>query len=313
MAWIIGMDEAGYGPNLGPLVITATAWQVPGDPHGCDLWREFRGLIKQTPAAENSHIQVADSKQVYAPARGLTNLEQGVLCALNLIGQAPTTFRQLWDHVGGTAAERDGEPWFKDNDVGLPHAADMDGIAPLLERWKQRCDKRGIRLSAVSCEVVMAGRFNELTRQHDSKGRALSQLSMDVIRRLWPEDDEPTLILADKHGGRNNYHEFLQMAAGDRFIMCQQEGRDCSRYKIKNTTVRFETKAERHFPVALASMVSKYVRELGMILFNRFWTSHIPDLKPTAGYPGDAQRYWDAIAPVQRKLGIPDDTLWRER
>ena len=23
------MDEAGYGPNLGPLVITATAWDVP--------------------------------------------------------------------------------------------------------------------------------------------------------------------------------------------------------------------------------------------------------------------------------------------
>jgi hypothetical protein len=31
MALLIGMDEAGYGPNLGPLVISATAWEVPGD------------------------------------------------------------------------------------------------------------------------------------------------------------------------------------------------------------------------------------------------------------------------------------------
>ena len=32
MGVFIGMDEAGYGPNLGPLVVTATVWEVPGEP-----------------------------------------------------------------------------------------------------------------------------------------------------------------------------------------------------------------------------------------------------------------------------------------
>ena len=30
MGILIGMDEAGYGPNLGPLVVAATAWEVEG-------------------------------------------------------------------------------------------------------------------------------------------------------------------------------------------------------------------------------------------------------------------------------------------
>ena len=32
MTLVIGTDEAGYGPNLGPLVIGATAWRVAAGP-----------------------------------------------------------------------------------------------------------------------------------------------------------------------------------------------------------------------------------------------------------------------------------------
>src|SRR6266478_5270850 len=82
MALLIGMDEAGYGPNLGPLVISATAWEVPGDPRKIDLWEKFAGIVEQTAPANGEHIQIADSKEVYTPARGLDNLETGVLHAL---------------------------------------------------------------------------------------------------------------------------------------------------------------------------------------------------------------------------------------
>ncbi len=29
MPYLLGTDEAGYGPNLGPLVISASVWEVP--------------------------------------------------------------------------------------------------------------------------------------------------------------------------------------------------------------------------------------------------------------------------------------------
>src|SRR5439155_393047 len=82
--------------------------------------------------------------------------------------------------------------------------------------------------------------------------------------------------IADKHGGRNRYQDFLPPVVDDEFIVCKAEGMDCSRYRVRNVESSFETKAERHFPVGLASMVSKYVRELAMILFNRYWAELLP-------------------------------------
>ena len=48
-----------------------------------------------------------------------------------------------------------------------------------------------------------------------------------------------------------------------------------------------------------ASMTSKYVRELAMELFNRFWQRHVPGLTPTKGYPEDAKRFRRDIARAQ--------------
>ena len=50
-----------------------------------------------------------------------------------------------------------------------------------------------------------------------------------------------------------------------------------------------------------------------MELFNDFWRQHVPDLKPTKGYPVDAKRFRKDIAAAQKQLEISDATLWRER
>jgi hypothetical protein len=330
MALLIGMDEAGYGPNLGPLVISATAWEVPGDPRKMDLWDKFSGIVEQTAPVNGSHIQIADSKQVYTPARGFDHLEAGVLNALAVwrgdlghedASPAPggtdaviSSFRGLLHHIAvHPPDELEGEPWFAGADLPLParqHAA-------LGRTWLERCQSHHIRLRAICSDVVLTRRFNGETRRHDSKGQALTELSMNVLRHIWRkaggEEHEAALIIADKHGGRNRYHNFLPIVFGDRFIRCHKESPEQSRYCVGRAEVRFETKSERHLPVALASMVSKYVRELAMQLFNRFWIERQPTLKRTAGYPTDAGRFRQDIAALQKQLGIADEILWRER
>ena len=95
--------------------------------------------------------------------------------------------------------------------------------------------------------------------------------------------------------------------------MCCEEGLECSRYRMGESELSFEARAERHLPVAVASMVSKYVREASMEAFNRYWRRHLPELRPTKGYPIDARRFRREIAAMQAELGIADAVLWRER
>ncbi len=387
MGFVIGMDEAGYGPNLGPLVLTATVWEVPGRwPQRTDFWQVFadiaerkavaesddedeatpavrkranRGIArtirrKKAPAStddkavavaecdENAdgeqaappvtvsdRLHIADSKEVYSPAIGLGALERSVLATLGIAAEAPRALNELLDGLMGTepaaedvAADFAGGPgsrardlWFAD-DVDLPLPVSDEGqlAATAAEKWRTICETSGVRLRAIQCDVVSPRRWNRENRRTANKATSLSRLHLQLLRRVWnPDDATPTVVIADKHGGRNYYGDLLVDCLDGRMVTCRGESRSSSIYRIGSTEIRFEAKAERHFPVAVASMVSKYVRELTMELFNRFWRTHLPELKPTHGYPGDSHRFRDDVAEVRTRLAIADEIFWRER
>src|SRR5579863_1174838 len=67
MGFVIGMDEAGYGPNLGPLVLTAIVWEVPGPPHETDFWKTFAGITRNEAAQEDGGPQQAAAATTARP------------------------------------------------------------------------------------------------------------------------------------------------------------------------------------------------------------------------------------------------------
>ena len=70
---------------------------------------------------------------------------------------------------------------------------------------------------------------------------------------------------------------------------------------------------EHHLPVALASMLAKYLREVSMACFNAYWQRRLPSLRPTAGYYTDARRFLSEIEPVVAQGGLPRERFVRSR
>ena len=320
MAYIVGTDEAGYGPNLGPLVVTATLWEVPDDVEEDELYDRLAHVIVPTlrQAAESNGrcLAMADSKRLHQSGGGVKHLERGVLSALGLLGYDCDLWSEVWDaFVPNSLAELAHIPWYAQYNETVPIHAKIDGMAAVLA---DGLASAGIRLHAIASDAVFPKRFNELLLLHESKGTALSHVSLNLASHVIGSlDSGPIAVVCDKHGGRNRYGRLLEEYFPDWRIECCEEGRDRSEYAFGPAERRirtcFRTRAEACLPVALASMVSKYLRELAMRALNAFWRRRVPGLKPTAGYPVDAVRFRRDIAETQAALGIDDNVLWRNR
>jgi len=114
MPRIIGIDEAGYGPNLGPLVMTAVTCQVPDSMIGADLWHSLRDAVRRSSDPDDGRMVVDDSKLVYSSPSGLAGLEAAVWSVLHH-GQPeiPRTVQDYLDCVGSPSSlDVRSESWF---------------------------------------------------------------------------------------------------------------------------------------------------------------------------------------------------------
>ncbi|MGL4421106.1 MAG: hypothetical protein ACRCZF_10610 [Gemmataceae bacterium] len=303
MAWSIGLDEAGYGPNLGPLLQTAVALELPEDDRGG--WATLAPWVRQAHERADGRILVDDSKKVHGgSSSGVGKLEAGVFAFL---GGLPKSLEQFLTEFAlpGTLADLNAEDWF----VGQ-RLVPKETIETL----------KGPRVMA-RVRVVTTPVFNALVQQSNSKGvvlaRGVQELLPAILADL-PSDELPAFILGDKQGGRNSYAGILADTFPTGWVVADIESAATSEYRILNlgrpVDVAFRPRADSaSAAVALASMVAKYLREVFMEQFNTYWAKYCPGIGPTAGYPLDARRFYEEIRPVMEALGTREDAVWRSR
>ena len=320
MAIVAGIDEAGYGPLLGPLASTVTVFLTPNELERQDLWHALSSSVSPRPCIRSGKITVADSKRLFSRASGLAGLERTALTFMHLLDRPSANLGQLLGSLRADCAEQMADyPWYLNESIEIPLAADRTELATCLNALRLDTERNGIEFLAVGCQPVLVGRYNELVGRTRNKASLLFSLTGKFLAELVERYARNGLVIyVDKQGGRSRYRSLLQQCFPDWQLRILEETGQASAYRMSRGEeawqVHFEAKAEsRHFTVALASIYAKYVRELFMELLNRYWIEQVPGLRPTAGYYTDGKRFLAEIEPTCKKRKTPMGKLVRNR
>jgi ribonuclease HII len=325
---VAGVDEAGLGPLLGPLVLGWSAFRLP-EP-GADLWSLLDGVVARDPKRDLEHIVVDDSKRVFSRnARGRRRLEATALSFLSLLcdgRKPPADARFLLE--GPLAPDPvlvARHPWYASLPERLPQHLDAGGLELRAERVHRALVRARAALLDAGVRVVPAGELNASYGKTGSKARTLFVLTATVLRRLWEcHAAEGLRVIADQQGARTNYGKSLADAFPDAEVRLVHKEDTWREYELlgradtgsagRRMRVVFAVKADgRSFATALGSCLAKYARETCMAAFNSWFAGLQPELSPTAGYTTDGRRWLVDARPALERAGLPSDVLVRER
>ena len=318
-----GIDEAGYGPMFGPLCVGASVFvleEYNPDDGAPDLWSLLHTIVCKSRKDKHRRIAVNDSKKLKSGSKpaDLFGLERGVFAFLDALhNRKPINDdSDFFKLVGSSVPD---EPWFKNPSTPNQQfsvAVDAQELKINSNRLNRALENAKIKCDWLICDSVDVQMYNKRT-SIESKAALNFSMAMNHVNTIMKRySTQHPRIMVDRHGGRTNYRNDLQLCWPDAEIQILCEDSEMSRYRMQLekslATVTFASKSdEKHLPVALASMIAKYTRELKMIRLNRYFQNEIPELEPTAGYVKDGRRFLKEIEPFLADKGINRELLVR--
>lgn len=313
MRLILGIDESGYGPRIGPLVVASCTLAAPESipAVGAELTGQIFGAVQppdelEPSDASPSGVYVGDSKLIHVEGWPL-ELERSALALVEwLTGEPADSIDPL---LGLVAGQIDRAP---------PWLAPELGRFPLCERRPALpLSSRTVELRDVACHVLSARQLNAATEQSDNKALVNWALVAMLIERALARADEPVEIVVDRQGGRVHYEDLLRELFDSRVEIVEKTARRSAYTVVDRPDVRsieFLVGGDsRCAAISIASIFAKYTRELLMARLNDYFCSRLEGLEPTEGYFRDGRRFVDETAELRARLGIADVDFIRSR
>lgn len=302
---IVGVDENGLGPLLGPLVTTCVGLSA------ARYRREHHLRLGRELGIDDSKVTSGFGSMAAAEGLCLALVE-----ALHgsLPGDADALFQALFLHAPAELKRpcpTHSAPQCWREAIALPcFGGEPDRGREIL----RQLGRRGVRPRYARSAVACTGELNRRLAAGQSRVEVDLELMELLVLDAHRTSAAPLHAICGMVGGIRRYADKLRhfpmqdarvrRGAGGAFI-----------HDLEGVgQVRFEIDADsRHLPVALASMVGKYVRELWMERQNRFYQAHRPALEAVSGYHDPVtRRFIAASLGLRRELGIADACFVRD-
>ena len=306
---VIGIDENGLGPRLGPLVATAVGIEVDGyDPRKLARALRRRGYT--------------DSKEVCASGAMADGEAKALAIVACTLGQVPTDFDALV-----RALSLEGESWMRApcpdgghepcwaEPVPLPRWARPEQVAEQRAALERLLERQGARLRAVRSRILCASRLNDDLATGTSKSRidlhAFEQLAVALVGEAGRE----ARIVCGRVGMMKFYEPAWGPLSNYLCAPLEETGRR-SAYRLPRLgEIEFTVDADRtHPPVALASIVGKLLREGFVERMNAFFVPRVIGLRRASGYHDPVTtEFIDKTRNVRAAERVPDRCFERAR
>ncbi len=306
MVVFVGIDEAGFGPILGPLIVSSSTFLLPQHLIKADLWQILNKSVSKGRKHLAGRLLIADSKKAYSKQKGIKHLERTVLACLKCFGKKPGTLTELLMLLCPDCLERLSDyPWYKEAGSYCLLADEADkAVASAVLTGDM--SSNGIKLLQLRSCCLDVAYYNKMVDTVKNKSRVLFTAISRLIKEAYDNfADDDLQIIIDRQGGRVHYRAILQRMFPDTELKILCESPMASSYELQADgrvmRLHFVAAADEKFlPVSLASMVSKYLRQLLVESINRYFAGFHAELKPTAGYWKDGLRFIEDL-----KTNIP--------
>ena len=304
---LVGVDENGLGPLLGPLVVTAVLARAT--PAGERLAsRKLRGPLAERVGDSKALVGYGHAALGEAWARAFARLE----------GPDPASPEELFQRLSLDARDALVAPCpaqhrdlcFRDGDVFTSEVEHVDQCT----RDLAALARRGIELTSARLIALCNRRLN------DAAARGTSRFTVDLhamerhVLDARARAGEPVYAVCGKVGGYDYYSPHFGPLAG-RLHVTLAEGRTESRYAFPDLgEIAFVQDADAtHVLVGLASLVGKWARDRLTAQVLRYLRAHAPELPDASGYHDPVtKRLVESSRAVRAALDVEDRCFLRD-